>query len=439
MKHLMLTTALIAAGAAGAVQAEAHKDATAASPFMAQPGEQSIHASNFIGMRVYAAENSGEMTEAEGAGQEWEDIGEINDVIMSRDGQVNAVLVDIGGFLGIGERQVAAKLSDVQFVSDSSTEDADDFFLVLNADPATLEEAPEFGAEQQASADMSEDGEGSDMAAATGTEASEDGMTDETPMEFAEAETEEMADEAGEEMAEAGNEAEAAMDEAGDEMADAADNAGEAMEETGEDMAQAAENTGEAIEETGEDVAEGAENAAEETGEAVADAAESTEDAVEETGNDIAAAADEANDEMAEAADEATDADAENMAASEETGEPMMGEDMAEADAEAEGDMNGENFSAAGDAVLTAENLDGARVYDANDKWIGEVSDLVVTEEGEITDAIVDVGGFLGLGEKPVALKLSDLKIMQQDGGNELRIYTAMIESDLKEMPRFER
>ena len=68
MKHLMLTTALIAAGAAGAVQAEAHKDATAASPFMAQPGEQSIHASNFIGMRVYAAENSGEMTEAEGAG-----------------------------------------------------------------------------------------------------------------------------------------------------------------------------------------------------------------------------------------------------------------------------------------------------------------------------------------------------------------------------------
>ena len=62
-----------------------------------------------------------------------------------------------------------------------------------------------------------------------------------------------------------------------------------------------------------------------------------------------------------------------------------------------------------------------------------------MTEEGEITDAIVDVGGFLGLGEKPVALKLSDLKIMQQDGGNELRIYTAMIESDLKEMPRFEQ
>ena len=85
------------------------------------------------------------------------------------------------------------------------------------------------------------------------------------------------------------------------------------------------------------------------------------------------------------------------------------------------------------------DDLDGARVYDANDKWVGEISELIVTEQGEITDAIVDVGGFLGIGEKPVALKLTDLQILRQDGSEEVRIYTAMAEEELEAMPEFEK
>ena len=91
------------------------------------------------------------------------------------------------------------------------------------------------------------------------------------------------------------------------------------------------------------------------------------------------------------------------------------------------------------ESYLTAENLDGARVYDANDEWVGEISELVIAEDGQITDAIVDVGGFLGLGEKPVALKLTDLQILRQDGGDDVRIYTAMAEEELEAMPEFEK
>jgi len=357
MKHLLLTTALIAAGSAGAVYAQA---AQTTSPYMSEMSEGQIHASDFLGMRVYAAADSGEMTEAEGASDSWEDIGEINDVIMSREGQVEAVLIDIGGFLGIGERQVAVNLDQVKFVSDSSTEDGADFFLVLNADPATLGDAPAFSAEESAEADAEmSDAPATDMAA-----------------------TDEPTTEADDNMAAAG---------------DNLDQAGEHMEQAGENVADAAENTGEAIE-----------NGAEAT-------AEAADDAV------------------------TTDKESTDMAATDETAPVAGSTDMAEADDAATPGAVPMSGTPVENSYLTAENLDGARVYDANDKWVGEISELIVTEQGEITDAIVDVGGFLGIGEKPVALKLTDLQILRQDGSEEVRIYTAMAEEELEAMPEFEK
>ena len=366
MKHLLLTTALIAAGSAGAVYAQA---AQTTSPYMSEMSEGQIHASDFLGMRVYAAADSGEMTEAEGASDSWEDIGEINDVIMSREGQVEAVLIDIGGFLGIGERQVAVNLDQVKFVSDSSTEDGADFFLVLNADPATLGDAPAFGAEESAEAPAT------DMAA-----------------------TDEPTTEADDNMAAAG---------------DNLDQAGENMEQAGENVADAAENTGEAIE-----------NGAEATAEAADDAVTTDEEST-----DMAA-----TEEEAAPAEESTD-----MAATDETAPVAGSTDMAEADDAATPGAVPMSGTPVENSYLTAENLDGARVYDANDKWVGEISELIVTEQGEITDAIVDVGGFLGIGEKPVALKLTDLQILRQDGSEEVRIYTAMAEEELEAMPEFEK
>lgn len=358
MKHLLLTTALIAAGTAGTAFAEAHATAKAEmTPFVTEATEGQIQASEFIGMRVYAAAESSDMTEIEGADQDWEDIGEINDVLMGRDGQVTAVLVDIGGFLGIGERQIAVNLSDVKFVSDSSTDNADDFFLVLNYDPETLDKAPEFNVEQHSDASMATD-----------------------------------AEKTGENVADATATVKAEAEETSAEIAAAADAAGKELEQAGDKMAAAAEATGDKIE-------QGAEN--------VAAAADAT---ATELKQDMAAAGEEVRaetNEMAAEAKAATDA-------------PMFPGTPVEND------------------YLTTENLDGARVYDANDKWVGEISELIVTEDGQITDAIIDVGGFLGIGEKPVALKLTDLQILRQDGSDDVRIYTAMAEEDLEAMPTFE-
>ena len=67
---------------------------------------------------------------------------------------------------------------------------------------------------------------------------------------------------------------------------------------------------------------------------------------------------------------------------------------------------------------LSADALIGTRVKDPNNDDIGEVGDVLLTEKGEVTAYIVDVGGFLGLGEKPVALSNSRIHIYQDADAN---------------------
>ncbi len=100
-----------------------------------------IRASDLIGTRIYASEQAVSGEAANGIQDGWDDIGEVNDVILSADGSVQAVLVDIGGFLGIGERQVAVQMPALKILRDDAT-DADDVFLVMNANRAVLEQAP---------------------------------------------------------------------------------------------------------------------------------------------------------------------------------------------------------------------------------------------------------------------------------------------------------
>ena len=174
MKRLMMTTALVAAAATGAyAQTQTQEEPAAieqSGNFLAERGPNDVHASEFIGMRVYSAEEPTESMVAEGIQDNWEDIGEINDVVLTREGKVEAVLVDIGGFLGIGERQIAVDMDAVSFVADDATpENESDFFLVLNSDRGQLENAPEYGWTEQSMNDAplaDEAMEGEDHAAA---------------------------------------------------------------------------------------------------------------------------------------------------------------------------------------------------------------------------------------------------------------------------------
>lgn len=53
----------------------------------------------------------------------------------------------------------------------------------------------------------------------------------------------------------------------------------------------------------------------------------------------------------------------------------------------------------------------GARVLGADDKELGTINDLVMTNGDRVTVAVVSSGGFLGLGNKLVAFPFSQLKV----------------------------
>jgi sporulation protein YlmC with PRC-barrel domain len=63
-------------------------------------------------------------------------------------------------------------------------------------------------------------------------------------------------------------------------------------------------------------------------------------------------------------------------------------------------------------------------VYDNRDNKIGDVKDLVVEKGGKINAAILGVGGFLGVGEKNVAVPFDELKLQDKNGKRYLVVDT---------------
>jgi sporulation protein YlmC with PRC-barrel domain len=64
-------------------------------------------------------------------------IGVVNDILLDKDGRVSTVIIGAGGFLGVGEKDVA-----VPFTALKVAEKAGDRYLVINATKEALEKAP---------------------------------------------------------------------------------------------------------------------------------------------------------------------------------------------------------------------------------------------------------------------------------------------------------
>ncbi|MEL7213568.1 MAG: PRC-barrel domain-containing protein [Pseudomonadota bacterium] len=254
--------------------------------------EKNLNASEFIGMRVYASEADIAGTIPEGGETEWDDIGEINELVLTRDGNVQNVIVGVGGFLGMGEKDVAMSMDQIKFVAEEG--DSGEFFLVVNANAAGVEEAPAY-----------------ERTSMTG------GWGDTVEAEAEQAEAE---------VTEAANEVEA-------------------------DAEMAAEN-------------------------------------VER--------------EMLEAPE-----------------------------------VERDGYTTVQVDDMTTEDLTGARVYGTNDEDVGEIGELLLTDNGKMDRAVIDVGGFLGLGEKSVAVTFDELQIKRSDDG-EVRVYIDSTQERLEQQPTYE-
>lgn len=85
---------------------------------------------------------------------------------------------------------------------------------------------------------------------------------------------------------------------------------------------------------------------------------------------------------------------------------------------------------------LSVENLMGSDVYGANDENVGNVDDVLLTEEGEVDAMVVDVGGFLGIGSRQVALGVDNLQFMVDAGGS-WYVFTPFTSEQLESHPEY--
>jgi len=74
-----------------------------AGQFMTQMSANLMRGSKLMGVNIYGSDN--------------QKIGDVDDVILDKQGKIQAIVVGIGGFLGIGEKDVAIPFEQVQWMS----------------------------------------------------------------------------------------------------------------------------------------------------------------------------------------------------------------------------------------------------------------------------------------------------------------------------------
>ena len=112
MKYLiaiaLLSTAIVS-GASYAQQAQPAERAAPAATAPAASAEKMMlknnwRASKLMGLDVYNEAN--------------EKLGDINELILDKNGRVNAVVIEVGGFLGMGEHDIAVTMDKLKFIEE---------------------------------------------------------------------------------------------------------------------------------------------------------------------------------------------------------------------------------------------------------------------------------------------------------------------------------
>jgi sporulation protein YlmC with PRC-barrel domain len=93
------------------------------------------------------------------------------------------------------------------------------------------------------------------------------------------------------------------------------------------------------------------------------------------------------------------------------------------------------NHITAGQIRVT--QMDGATVHDAQGKNIGDVKDIILDRSGKVAAVVLDVGSFLGMGGKFVAISMNDMKV-DFDNNNKPKFSVDMTKDQLKAAQAFD-
>ncbi|WP_349437521.1 PRC-barrel domain-containing protein [Pararhizobium sp. A13] len=123
--------------------------------------------------------------------------------------------------------------------------------------------------------------------------------------------------------------------------------------------------------------------------------------------------------------------------------QPMTGEQPADAmkkpiDQAAQAPAAGSSYlTEQAEGQISANTYIGQPVYNAADENIGEINDVIFTEDGSVEAAVIGVGGFLGIGEKNVAVPLDTISVAEVPNSDDLKLTTQETADTLNAAPEF--
>src|SRR3954466_5361926 len=108
-KLALLTSAALLAAASAFAQTGATTSPTPPSPsqFLTQQSPGQWRASKLVGVDVFGTDNA--------------KIGDVREVLLNRDGAAEAIVIGVGGFLGIGEKDVAVPFKALEWTTEPRT------------------------------------------------------------------------------------------------------------------------------------------------------------------------------------------------------------------------------------------------------------------------------------------------------------------------------
>jgi sporulation protein YlmC with PRC-barrel domain len=158
-------------GATSTMAPNTTADAAGSATYLTEQAENQISVNDFLGQAIYTADN--------------QSIGDINDLLVQDDGGVVAAVVGVGGFLGIGEKNVAIPFDKITITRETATGEAADAAadgetkaevvaeaevrLTTTETADSLKNAPEFKTLDDQAADASTTGTGMTTTTPDGT------------------------------------------------------------------------------------------------------------------------------------------------------------------------------------------------------------------------------------------------------------------------------
>lgn len=84
---------------------------------------------------------------------------------------------------------------------------------------------------------------------------------------------------------------------------------------------------------------------------------------------------------------------------------------------------------------FAANDIIGQKVRASSGEEVATVTDLLMDENGTVRQVVLDVGGLLGLGSKPVAL---DVRRLQRQEGDQAGFVVPMTREELTNLPSYQ-